>query len=92
MVCPGAHAKLFIIASIQTRAQRRTKELQSAGQAVTYTNVLADMRARDTRDAERLSAPMVAAEDALTLDTSDLSADEVFAKAIAYIDSRLYPA
>lgn len=78
VICPNADLKLFITASTEVRADRRLKELQSAGLSVTYDAVLADMRARDARDMERSSAPLKPADDAVLIDTSELGADEVF--------------
>lgn len=89
VICPDATAKLFITASLEIRSARRTKELQSKGQSVTYERVLQDMRERDTRDAGREDAPMVIADDAFVLDTSDLTIDEAFDKALAFIQSKL---
>ncbi len=84
VVCPQAQLKLFITANDEIRAQRRMKELQSKGLAVTYSAVLEDMRARDARDTSRKAAPMKPADDAIVIDTSDLSATEVLSKALDY--------
>ncbi len=89
VICPAAPAKLFVIAAVETRAQRRLKELQSRGIATTYEAVLRDMRERDARDAERKIAPMKPAGDALELDTTHLDPDQAFQKAMDYIRSRL---
>lgn len=89
VIAPNATAKLFITARIDTRAERRTKELQSRGQNVTYGAVLKDMRERDTRDTQRASAPLKPAEDAFVLDTSDLTESQVFEKALQFIQSTL---
>lgn len=89
VICPAAPAKLFVTASLETRAQRRLKELQSRGIATTYEAVLRDMRERDARDAERKIAPMKPAGDALELDTTELNPDQAFEKAMDYIRSRL---
>lgn len=78
VICPDADLKLFITASTEVRAQRRLKELQSANVSVTYDAVLADMRARDARDRDRSSAPLKPADDAIVIDTSEISAEEVF--------------
>lgn len=86
VICPDADAKLFVTASAETRAQRRFKELSGKGQPDTYDQVLADVKARDARDAGRAEAPMVAAEDAALLDTSTLSIDEAVAQAIALVE------
>jgi len=86
VICPNAQAKLFVTASPQTRAKRRFSELQNAGNTDSYETVLADVQARDARDAARTEAPMMAAEDAVVLDTSDLSIDDAVSQAIAVID------
>jgi len=84
VICPEAEAKLFVTASDATRAARRAAELGADPAAV-----LADLRARDARDASRDAAPMVAATDALLLDTTDLSIDAAVAEAVAYVKGRL---
>ena len=85
VICPEAEAKLFVVASDAARAARRQAELGSES----FEAVLADLRARDARDAGRDVAPMVAAEDALLLDTTDLSIDAAVAEAVAYVQSRM---
>ncbi len=85
VVCPDAPAKLFITASMEVRAERRFKELQERGVEAIYARVLQDMKERDERDSSRATAPLTAAEDALVLDTSEMSADEVFKKALSFI-------
>ncbi len=89
VICPDAPVKLFVTASSEIRAQRRTKELQSKGLDVTKTAVLRDMRERDTRDASRQMAPMKPAEDAIVFDTSDLGQEEMLEKALEIIKGRL---
>jgi cytidylate kinase len=84
VVCPEAEAKLFVTASPEARAARRQRELG----APSLEGVLADLRARDARDAGRDIAPMRAAPDALLLDTTDLSIDAAVAEAVAYVESR----
>ncbi|MDY0881752.1 (d)CMP kinase [Dongia soli] len=86
VVCPDAPIKLFITASMEARAQRRFKELQEKGAGAIYARVLQDMQERDARDQERAVAPLTAAPDALVIDTSAMTADEVFDQAITYID------
>lgn len=86
VVCPDAGVKLFITASTEARARRRFKELQEKGSGAIYARVLQDMQERDARDQDRAVAPMTAAPDALVIDTSALSADQVFELAIAHID------
>jgi cytidylate kinase len=87
VICPEAEAKLFVTASDEVRAARRAAELGRADVAA----VLADLRARDARDASREIAPLAAAADALLLDTSELSIDAAVAEAVAYVKSRFEP-
>lgn len=85
VICPQAEAKLFVSASDEARAARRQAELGAAS----FEDVLADLRARDARDAGRDVAPMVAAADALLLDTTDLTIDAAVAEAVAYVKRRM---
>ncbi len=85
VVCPDAAVKFFVSASVEIRAERRFKELQSKGLSVTYDAVLADMRERDARDAGRATAPMKPADDAIMLDTSAMTIEEVVQSAVASI-------
>ncbi len=85
VICPDAEVKLFVTASAEVRAERRYLELSGKGAGVTRDQVLADVRERDARDAERSTAPMKPAQDAVLLDTSELSIDEALAQAIAVI-------
>ncbi|OIN86940.1 MAG: cytidylate kinase [Alphaproteobacteria bacterium CG1_02_46_17] len=89
VVCPDATIKFFITASPEVRADRRTKELLAKGIDTTYKTVLLDMLDRDARDRNRSVAPARAAEDAIILDTSDLTADAVFEKACDLIKKKL---
>ncbi len=89
VICPNANIKLFITASTDVRADRRTKELQSKGFDVTYNNILADMKERDARDSERDSAPMKPAEDAIQIDTSEMNAEEAYQKAFYFASKKL---
>lgn len=89
VICPEANVKLFITASTEIRAKRRTKELQSRGLAVTYGAVLKDMRERDERDAGRKTAPMTQASDAIMLDTSMLNPAEMLEKALKIIEEKV---
>ncbi len=88
VICPQAEAKLYVVASDETRAARRHAE---APEAQSLAQVLAELRARDARDAGRETAPMVAAPDALLLDTTDMSIDAAVAAAIAHVGERLRP-
>ena len=88
VICPDADVKLFVTASAEVRARRRWKELADRGIDEPFEKVLADVRARDERDANRSEAPMQQAEDALLLDTSDLTIDMAVAHAIALVEAR----
>lgn len=89
VVCPDAEAKLFITASVEARAQRRFKELQGRGEKAIYARVLQDMQERDARDQGRSISPTKAAADAKIIDTSDLTADQVFDQALAFVASKM---
>ena len=86
VICPDAHAKLFVTASPEVRAQRRALELRGRGERADYADVLADIRRRDERDAGRSAAPLVAAADTVRLDTSDLDVAGAVAAAIAIVE------
>ena len=88
VICPEAPVKFFVTASPETRAERRLKELQSKGLAVTYEAVLRDMRERDARDAERITKAAQAG-DAILLDTTDMTPDEALEFALSVINERL---
>lgn len=86
VVCPHARVKLFITASSEERARRRHRELTLRGEETTFVAILADIEARDARDASRATAPLRAAEDATVLDTTELDPDEAFAAAKQVVD------
>jgi len=86
VVCPNADVKLFIEASTQVRAKRRHKELAEAGDDISYEEIHAQIAARDTLDRTREISPLLPAEDALLLDTSDLGIEAAFEAAINLID------
>ena len=86
VICPEAEVKLFVTASAEVRAERRFLELSAKGADVTREQVLADVRERDARDSERSTAPMKPADDAVLLDTSDLSIQDALSRAIGQIE------
>ncbi|WP_371061455.1 d(CMP) kinase [Rhodosalinus sp. 5P4] len=88
VICPDAPVKLFVTASAEVRAERRHKELLARGHDTRLEEVLADIRARDARDAGRADAPMRAAADAVLIDTSGLGIDEAVARAISEVEAR----
>jgi cytidylate kinase len=89
VIAPGATAKLFVTASPEVRAQRRVRELLERGMPAHYDDVLLDIRARDARDTSRVAAPLMQAEDAELLDTSEMDKDEAIAAAIALVEKML---
>ena len=89
VIAPEAEVKLFVVASIPARAERRFKEMQAAGRTVALAEIAADLEARDLRDRTRAEAPLVAAPDAVLLDTSDFSRGDAISEAIRQVEARL---
>jgi len=87
VIAPDADVKLFVKATPMIRAQRRHLELRKTGAGVSLDKVLADIRARDERDAKRSEAPMTQAPDAALLDTSFLSIDAAIQRAVALVEA-----
>ena len=88
VIAPDADVKLFITASVDARAERRWKEMRSRGVETTLESIAQDIRRRDERDTGRKDAPLVAAPDALVIDTSALSREDAIAAAIEAVKSR----
>lgn len=88
VVCPDARVKLFVTASLEARALRRLRELQAGGRAAIWEAVLQDMQDRDARDSKRDVAPLKPAADAVVIDTTSLSPDQVFEAAKAIVDAK----
>jgi cytidylate kinase len=86
VICPDADVKLFVTAAPEKRAQRRALELRGRGEDVAFSEVLADIRRRDERDSGRSSAPLLAAGDAVLLDTTDLDVEGAVAAAAAIVE------
>lgn len=89
VICPNADVKLFVTASDEERARRRLGDLQADNPKLTHADVLADLKARDARDAERSTAPLKRADDAALLDTTEMSMSEALAQAIAAVERAL---
>ncbi|MEC5292113.1 (d)CMP kinase [Aurantimonas sp. C2-6-R+9] len=89
VICPNARVKIFVTASAEVRARRRTDELAAKGRDVAYERILAEVRERDARDAGRSVAPLKPATDAHLLDTSELDIETAFRAACAIIDRSL---
>ncbi|WP_372761671.1 (d)CMP kinase [Pseudoalteromonas sp.] len=86
VVFKDAPLKIFLTASAEERARRRFAELNARGLDVTLSGLLQDIQARDERDMNRAVAPLVPAEDAIELDTSELNAEQVFDKVVTLLD------
>ena len=89
VIAPHADAKLFVVASPEARALRRQAELAGRGVAVDLDAVTRDIYQRDERDAGRKAAPLVQADDADLLDTSDMTIGDAVQRAIALVEARL---
>ena len=80
VVLPKANVKIFLTASAEVRAQRRTEELLAKGQKANYNQILKEIQQRDYQDTHREIAPLKMSRDSIKLDTSDLTIDEVVAE------------
>ena len=87
VIAPGADIKIFVVASPEERARRRTSELKARGEAAQEQDVLADLLRRDERDSRRTAAPLKAAPDAHLLDTTHLGVDAAFRAAVDIIEN-----
>jgi cytidylate kinase len=88
VIAPGAQVKIFVIASPEARAGRRHRELLARGEPADFEAVLADIRRRDARDTGRTDAPLRAAPDAVTLDTTEMDIDMTVSAALALVEAR----
>jgi len=91
VILPDADAKFFIDAAADIRATRRHLELKARGEDIEFSEVLADIIKRDCRDKNRTVAPLIAAEDAFFIDSSDKNAEEVLAICLDYLDGAHEP-
>jgi len=89
VVLPRATVKIFLTASAEVRAKRRTDELLAKGQKANYETVLREIKQRDHQDMNRPIAPLKQAKDAILLDTSDLNTDQVIAAAKKIVEEKL---
>lgn len=78
VIAPDADVKIYVTAEPEVRARRRWMQLTGRGEDVAFEAILDDIRKRDARDADRDAAPMVMAEDAVLLDTTDLAIEPAF--------------
>jgi len=86
-VFPNAKFKVYLTASAQERANRRLKQLQNQGSEGIISQILAEVEARDERDSSRKHSPLKPAEDALVIDTTNLSIDEVITQVMNLVDA-----
>jgi cytidylate kinase len=88
VILPEADLKIFLTASVETRARRRFEEVRGRGEVRAYADVLANLRERDRIDSSRALAPLRVADDAIVLDTTDLSIEEVVERIEALVRVR----
>lgn len=86
VVCPDADVKIFVVADSTVRARRRYLELKSRGEPVSELEVLENIRSRDARDRNRPDSPMVPADDAMLLNTTNLDIDAAVAEAVRMVE------
>jgi CMP/dCMP kinase len=89
VVLPSADVKIFVVADTEVRARRRFIELEARGEPVTYDGVLDLLRRRDARDMTRDTSPLIPAQDALLLDTSELDIETSFDAAVGLITRKI---
>jgi len=91
VVFPDARLKIFLVANARARAERRCKQLKEKGFSANLADLIRDMEARDARDRQRSNAPLVAAPDAHTIDSSNLSIEDTV-RAVLDLWSKTVPA
>ena len=92
VVFPDADLKIFLVADVRARAERRCKQLKEKGFSANLSGLLEDMQARDERDRSRANAPLTAAADARTVDSSSMSIDETVKVVLDHWSSLGFPA
>ena len=88
VIFPAAPLKFYLIANAEIRAQRRQKQLQRQGIDVSMRDLLREIESRDERDSNRSVAPMKPAEDAVIIDTSNLSIEQVHQEMMKHVKQR----
>jgi len=86
VVLPDADVKVFLTASLEERARRRMKDLEAAGESPQFEDVMESVRDRDERDQTRAASPLRPAPDAVTIDTDDLTIDQVTTGVMALVE------
>ena len=87
-IFPNAELKIFLTASAEERAKRRYKQLKDKGVSANLSQLTVELKERDERDSTRSASPLLAADDAITIDTSDLSIDEVCNQVMQLVEQR----
>jgi len=87
VVFPSAECKIFLTASAQARAERRFNQLRLKGFDVTIRQLFEEISERDQRDAERKTSPLIPASDALIIDATELSIEQVEQKVLAHLNA-----
>ena len=90
VVFPDAQVKIFLDASCEVRAKRRVQQLESSGKKADYAAILQEITERDERDRNRVVAPLKPADDAVIIDSSNMTIEEVFNKAMEIVKEKLY--
>lgn len=88
VVFPHADVKFYLDAAAENRAQRRFDELKARGEEASYDTILDEIRARDHQDMTRLDSPLTRSFDAILIDSTDLSREDVIAKLLAFVKDR----
>ena len=86
VVLPDATVKIFLTASVEERAMRRFRELEQRGTSESYEKVLEEMRQRDYNDSHRAAAPLKQAEDAVLVDSTNMTPEQVVDAIIAVVE------
>lgn len=89
VILPDAQLKIFLTATAEERAERRTRELEEKGQPADYAQILADIKERDERDSSRAIAPLKAADDAVLFNNSGYTPEQSLEEALAIVKDRL---
>jgi cytidylate kinase len=88
VVCPEAEVKFFLDASLEERARRRQAQFQARGSAADFATVLEEIRARDAQDRSRALAPLTRAPNAVAIDTTDLTVEQIVERMVREIEGR----
>lgn len=89
VVLPYAQVKIFLVASVESRAMRRFKELQAKGQEIHFEELCEDIKVRDDQDVNRSESPLIQCEDAILVDTSNMSKDEVISTITSIVEEKI---